>query len=357
MRNFSLNIFVFLLAIMLHIGLFFALINMKKPKNAPNDYAKNLTQNIIDVELIKDFQITGRDKIEEGKIVGSKTKEGKVTKKPPVKSNDATKISAKVPPPSNKPKIAKPAPKPRPQPKPHPKLQVESKPITSKTPEVVKEVAKNIAKPKEIKQISEKKENTPKKPIVKKIPPASVKPVSKPSGEDVKKPIKKIEDIIDNIEKKETKESNKKSPNLPKPQDLQDSQDLQKTQANSKTQASGGTLSSKKATETGGNFASSISESSLIASQIYSCWHLPAGFNEADEAMVRVKINLHETGKVIKTEILSQKFGENITARIRQTFTESTIRAIYKCSPFEYLPVERYEKWREIIFNFSPQNI
>ena len=93
-------------------------------------------------------------------------------------------------------------------------------------------------------------------------------------------------------------------------------------------------------------------------SKIEGCWSIPAGARDAINLVVTLRIFLNPDGSLARAPEVTDK--ERIGTRGQEFFriaAESAIRAVHKCAPYEMLPAEKYETWRDIKLTFDPRNI
>lgn len=212
--------------------------------------------------------------------------------------------------------------------KPKPKLKKEEKPIEKESPvkkEKPKEPIKTEIKekPKEATKPIIKKKTEPKKkeekPIVKTKPIKKKKIEKKAKSEEVDVILK---DLLAEVEKN----------------------DKNKEIAKTKTK---GTHNA--------DMPLSLSLKDSIKKQIEQCWNPPAGNMDAGKLEVLLSISFNKDGSVSNVKIKdSFKYNGDELYRVA---ADAAIRAVYKCSPLEGLPVGQYSSWRDIEFNFDPSNL
>ena len=87
----------------------------------------------------------------------------------------------------------------------------------------------------------------------------------------------------------------------------------------------------------------------MLASQIRSCWTPPDGVPNAANLTVSFELFLNPDGSVAQPPHLQAES----TGQYARAATEAARRAIYTCAPY-HLPQDRYEQWRDVVFNFNP---
>lgn len=98
-----------------------------------------------------------------------------------------------------------------------------------------------------------------------------------------------------------------------------------------------------------------VSEKDAIRQHILQCWRVPAGAAKPEELIVVLRIELEKDGTlkspptVIRTG--SSSFGSNTFSRAS---ADAASRAVVRCQPYDFLPLDKYESWDDITFTFNP---
>lgn len=103
----------------------------------------------------------------------------------------------------------------------------------------------------------------------------------------------------------------------------------------------------------------SISLIDAARNQVQRCWTPPLGARDAAQMRVRVSVLLGPDGAVIGTPTLDpadRRRMQRSSETVFRVFTESAVRAIQQCAPFE-LPKARYNEWRSLRLNFDPSQM
>lgn len=97
----------------------------------------------------------------------------------------------------------------------------------------------------------------------------------------------------------------------------------------------------------------SASELDWLRQRLSQCWTIPAGVREAQTLVVRMRIKLDRAGMVIgEPQVLNFRPDPLFEIAAR-----SAARAVRVCEPFDGLPTDRYDAWKDIIFNFDPSHM
>ncbi len=96
-----------------------------------------------------------------------------------------------------------------------------------------------------------------------------------------------------------------------------------------------------------------MTEIDAIRSQFVKCWTMPAGARDAHQLIVAVNVRLNADGSVISAE-LGRDVGRYNSDSFFRAAADSAVRAVYKCSPLQNLPSNKYETWKFLQLNFDP---
>jgi outer membrane biosynthesis protein TonB len=202
---------------------------------------------------------------------------------------------------------------------------------TPPTPKKVVPVQKEKAEP---------KKELPKDAVPLPEPDKKVeKKIEEPKKEDVKELPKKEEEDFDAILKSLQEQADQEA----KP----DAKDKKTTEENK-------TKSDKPYDPT---VPLSISEKDAIRSQFVKCWRMPAGAKNADQLVVRVRVQVSQSGEVTEVKLASGQEGEYRGDPFFKAAADSAIRAVWKCSPLQNLPSDKFETWSDMELTFDPSEM
>ncbi|MEM9278374.1 MAG: hypothetical protein AAGA76_07355 [Pseudomonadota bacterium] len=133
--------------------------------------------------------------------------------------------------------------------------------------------------------------------------------------------------------------------------------DIIKNNKTTEKEASGG---QKKSTQTaalgtrGTSFAEKLSkrEEDQLISNISRCSAGQAGRRISDDLRVTVEIRLNPDGSIIPGSLAAA--GRGGTANERARYTRDVTRYTLRCAPYDFLPKDKYETWKEISVTFHP---
>src|SRR5215813_8041928 len=244
-----------------------------------------------------------------------------------------------------------------------------AKPLVEKVAEpkpVDNPATKVVDKPEIITASATMPESLPeKKAEPKPAPPPQAKPDTPKEAE--KKPEPKPDPVAEAIKKEEAKkpELKKEEAKIPvpkKPPPPQPKFDPAKIEQRlalldkrdpQRRAATGQTLNYAPALGTATGNAPTLSQNELDAlrARLAQCWNLPAGAADAKDLNVEVHMLLKQDGSLsAEPRVLNRSSNPFF-----QIAAESALRAIRTCAPFTFLPVAKYEAWKDIEINFNPQ--
>ncbi|WP_181703076.1 cell envelope biogenesis protein TolA [Chthonobacter albigriseus] len=97
----------------------------------------------------------------------------------------------------------------------------------------------------------------------------------------------------------------------------------------------------------------SQSEIAALQAAVAACWNYPAGADGAESLIVRLRIVFNPDGSVSDLpSIIEQPSGP-----LGMVAAEGAARAVLRCSPYTFLPPEKYEEWKVVNFRFSPSDM
>lgn len=99
----------------------------------------------------------------------------------------------------------------------------------------------------------------------------------------------------------------------------------------------------------------SLSVKDSIKKQIEQCWNPPAGNKDAGKLQILLNIIFNRDGSVANVKIIDTiKYGND---ELYKVAADAAVRAVYKCSPLQGLPVDQFNLWKNLEFNFDPSNL
>ncbi|MEX0591211.1 MAG: cell envelope integrity protein TolA [Xanthobacteraceae bacterium] len=94
------------------------------------------------------------------------------------------------------------------------------------------------------------------------------------------------------------------------------------------------------------------SEIDALRAQIQACWNPPVGAENAQELIVRLRVQFRTDG-TLSAEPALVNSGSSPYFRVA---AESAMRAVRRCQPYT-LPAAKYEVWRDVEVTFDPRDM
>ncbi|MGB1360575.1 MAG: hypothetical protein ACPG8V_00500 [Alphaproteobacteria bacterium] len=220
--------------------------------------------------------------------------------------------------------------------------------------------AKKTKVKKQKKKPAQKKKKEPKK-VKKKVVKKKPKPQKKKQvKKKIKKPVLKAKQKSKTKAKKEIKSKKVLKDLKPKKKVISEN-DTKKTTVKKKDKSKKVINDVKKSpnvSKTNSNLDGKLTKDDLIElrNQIKQCWKVPAGIQNAENLVTKVKVALKPNGKIINAEIYSTSISTS--NQFMRVMSESALRAILSdgCNPLK-LPKSKYKQWKNIIITFDPKQM
>jgi outer membrane biosynthesis protein TonB len=97
----------------------------------------------------------------------------------------------------------------------------------------------------------------------------------------------------------------------------------------------------------------SQNELDALRARLEKCWRWPPGLAEAHELVVSVRMQLKQDGILL----VEPKVVNSGSHPAFQVAAEAALRAVRSCAPYSFLPVAKYDAWKDIIFDFDPKQM
>jgi outer membrane biosynthesis protein TonB len=232
-----------------------------------------------------------------------------------------------------------------------------------------KPLVEKVAEPKTVEDSSAKvTEKREIKTAAAEPPPPPPPPLPEPRPAEAKpepKPQPKVDPIAETLKKEEAKKraeerakAKQAQQKQQKPQPkfdptqiaaLLDKRDAQRQAATGEALAPAPTLGTPRGS------APRLSQSELDAmrARLMQLWNPPAGVQNPEDLIVRVRIKLGRDGRLSgPPQVLTSGRGS-----LFETARDNAIRALYRGQPFNMLSPSTYETWKEIDITFDPRDM
>lgn len=104
--------------------------------------------------------------------------------------------------------------------------------------------------------------------------------------------------------------------------------------------------------------ALTVSEIDALRQEMQKCWRPPTGAANPEELVVELRIWLNEDGSLLRAPRIERSgtstFGKNSFTIAAE---EAARRAVVMCAPYDFLPIDKYDRWKEVTITFDPASM
>ena len=98
----------------------------------------------------------------------------------------------------------------------------------------------------------------------------------------------------------------------------------------------------------------SLSEIDALRAAMYRCWRIPAEARDPESLIIPVEVKLHRDGHVASVTLKNAARINGSSNPYMKIAADNALRAVSKCGPYDFLPEDRYEDWRQMDLTFRP---
>ncbi len=99
-------------------------------------------------------------------------------------------------------------------------------------------------------------------------------------------------------------------------------------------------------------------EEDQLRAAMLRCYDQPTGVPDADEIVVRIRINLSPEGEIVgDPDVLNARQIALSNNSWWRATRDRAVRAVIDCQPYDYFSPDRYYIWSEMTLNFSPLGV
>ena len=104
----------------------------------------------------------------------------------------------------------------------------------------------------------------------------------------------------------------------------------------------------------GAQTALTVDLQDALLAQMRECWNVPVGAPNPEQLIVQVRVFLAQDGTLVQAQLEPQSRTASASNPFMRAAAEQAMYAVRSCSPYKYLPPDRYDAWREIVMTFDP---
>lgn len=97
-----------------------------------------------------------------------------------------------------------------------------------------------------------------------------------------------------------------------------------------------------------------LSEIDALRAAMYKCWRIPAGAKNPESLIIPVDVKLYRDGHVASVKLLDEAAIRASSNPHMAIAADNALRAVSKCSPYDFLPADRYDNWKQMSLTFRP---
>lgn len=101
--------------------------------------------------------------------------------------------------------------------------------------------------------------------------------------------------------------------------------------------------------------ALTASEVDALKSAMYKCWRIPLDATSPEELIVRVRVKLRGDGAVERVDLVDQAAVFNSRNPFMAVAAQRAVAAVSKCAPYDFLPRDKYDTWKDMVLRFKPE--
>lgn len=98
-----------------------------------------------------------------------------------------------------------------------------------------------------------------------------------------------------------------------------------------------------------------LSELDALKSSMYRCWRIPLDAKNPEELVIKVSVSLRSDGHVTSAELVDQAAIARSPNPYMVVAAQRAVSAVSKCAPYDFLPLDKYDKWKEMTLTFKPE--
>ena len=103
--------------------------------------------------------------------------------------------------------------------------------------------------------------------------------------------------------------------------------------------------------------ALTLSEMDALKQRMYECWRVPADAVNPEELVVEVRVLMRSDGTVSEVYLASPGDVRRSTNPFMQKAARNAVNAVKKCSPYDFLPADKYASWQDMVLRFIPPEV
>lgn len=101
-----------------------------------------------------------------------------------------------------------------------------------------------------------------------------------------------------------------------------------------------------------------MSQIDALRSQMQKCWRPPTGAANPEELVVELKIFLAQDGSLMRAPQVVRSGTSSFSSNsFSEAAERAALAAVNKCAPYDFLPIDKYDRWKEVTITFDPASM
>lgn len=101
--------------------------------------------------------------------------------------------------------------------------------------------------------------------------------------------------------------------------------------------------------------ALTLSEMDALRQRMHECWRIPVDATNPHELVVEVRVLMRRDGTVSDAYLESPGKVRRSPNPFMDRAAREAVNAVKKCSPYDFLPIEKYANWQDMLLRFIPE--
>ncbi len=98
-----------------------------------------------------------------------------------------------------------------------------------------------------------------------------------------------------------------------------------------------------------------ISEIDALKQKMYRCWRIPVDAKNPEELIVAVRVKMQSDGSVLSASLHEPLRVANSPNPFMSVAARRAVNAVRNCGPYDFLPLEKYSQWQDMVLRFIPE--
>jgi len=97
-----------------------------------------------------------------------------------------------------------------------------------------------------------------------------------------------------------------------------------------------------------------LSQIDALRAAMYKCWRIPADAKDPESLIIPVEVKLHRDGHLASAKLKNAGAIYGSSNPYMKVAADNALRAVSKCAPYDFLPADQYDGWKQMTLTFRP---